>query len=491
MIAGKKYNGLLVDIWSCGIILYAMLCGYLPFEDPDTTELYKKILKGEFELPEFLSSNAKDILKKVMNTDPDTRYKIKDIRKHPWYSLAKAEKSDEGIMVGYQTIPIDPLIISELSSYGIDPEYARKCLEANRHNEVTTTYYLLIKKHQKEGRKDVIDPNSSLCLQKVSQESIRKAASAHEETKNAHGLDKINSCDSGTKPYVPNAIDSINLESSLGLYDIENRYSDYVTDSKPEYKTAYKPKPITESYRKQPGKLDLLFTKLKVSKNSKQYGMTSKLPQKAVNRSHHLEMTRDSRQSSLNESLPPDRNELSFGVFADSGNSNERLQKIYEVYKKVVTQAKAHQQLVSNVAKMSPVTKALRVPRPPLDSKVDSRVVPSRRQNKFVTNDFSPYVTKLNTSVRPVTKSQAKKRAVNISVRKATSHAEGRRRAGQRGEDETGPITIIQAPLINTYNNYNSFNIGNFSLGHIQESAATKPPVPNFRRRKYFGHSKA
>jgi 5'-AMP-activated protein kinase catalytic alpha subunit len=48
MIAGKKYDGVLVDTWSCGIILYALVCGFLPFEDPDTTELYRKILKGTF-----------------------------------------------------------------------------------------------------------------------------------------------------------------------------------------------------------------------------------------------------------------------------------------------------------------------------------------------------------------------------------------------------------------------------------------------------------
>jgi len=42
MIAGKKYNGLQVDIWSCGVILFAMQCGYLPLEDSDTTQLYKK-----------------------------------------------------------------------------------------------------------------------------------------------------------------------------------------------------------------------------------------------------------------------------------------------------------------------------------------------------------------------------------------------------------------------------------------------------------------
>lgn len=48
MIAGKKYECLGADIWSCGIILYAMLCGYLPFEDANTSKLYKKIMAGEY-----------------------------------------------------------------------------------------------------------------------------------------------------------------------------------------------------------------------------------------------------------------------------------------------------------------------------------------------------------------------------------------------------------------------------------------------------------
>ena len=55
MIAGKKYNGLKSDIWSSGVVLYAMVCGFLPFEDPKTSSLYKKILAGEFKIPKFLS----------------------------------------------------------------------------------------------------------------------------------------------------------------------------------------------------------------------------------------------------------------------------------------------------------------------------------------------------------------------------------------------------------------------------------------------------
>jgi 5'-AMP-activated protein kinase catalytic alpha subunit len=54
-IAGKKYAGLKSDIWSSGVVLYAMVCGFLPFEDPKTSNLYKKILAGDYKIPKFLS----------------------------------------------------------------------------------------------------------------------------------------------------------------------------------------------------------------------------------------------------------------------------------------------------------------------------------------------------------------------------------------------------------------------------------------------------
>lgn len=85
MVAGKKYIPSCVDIWSCGIILYAMVCGYLPFEDPDTSKLYQKILSGEFEVPEFMSPLVEDLLHKILNTDPKKRYTIEQIREHEWF----------------------------------------------------------------------------------------------------------------------------------------------------------------------------------------------------------------------------------------------------------------------------------------------------------------------------------------------------------------------------------------------------------------------
>lgn len=62
MIAGKKYHGLQADIWSCGVVFYAMVAGYLPFEDPKTSNLYKKIMAADYSMPKFLSPECKDFI---------------------------------------------------------------------------------------------------------------------------------------------------------------------------------------------------------------------------------------------------------------------------------------------------------------------------------------------------------------------------------------------------------------------------------------------
>jgi len=76
MIAGKRYNGTMVDLWSCGVILFALLAGYLPFEDPNTSNLYKKILSADFDMPNFLSAEAQDLIGRILTTDPDKRISI-------------------------------------------------------------------------------------------------------------------------------------------------------------------------------------------------------------------------------------------------------------------------------------------------------------------------------------------------------------------------------------------------------------------------------
>lgn len=80
MIAGHRYDGLMSDLWSCGVVLYAMLCGFLPYEDQKTSELYKKILNAQYTLPDFLSDDAKDMISKIFITNPNKRITVQEIR---------------------------------------------------------------------------------------------------------------------------------------------------------------------------------------------------------------------------------------------------------------------------------------------------------------------------------------------------------------------------------------------------------------------------
>ena len=89
MVSGNKYSGFKIDIWAIGIILYAMLCGYLPFEDDDNNILFQKILNCKLEYPRFLSKLSIDIINKILVTDPNKRFTIKDIKKHNFYLLGK------------------------------------------------------------------------------------------------------------------------------------------------------------------------------------------------------------------------------------------------------------------------------------------------------------------------------------------------------------------------------------------------------------------
>lgn len=89
MIKGNPYFGSRVDIWSCGVILFAMVAGYLPFEDSDTNKLYSKILSGQFTIPKHVSSECSDLLTKIMETDPEKRFTAAQIKEHPWFNLSK------------------------------------------------------------------------------------------------------------------------------------------------------------------------------------------------------------------------------------------------------------------------------------------------------------------------------------------------------------------------------------------------------------------
>ena len=91
MVLGNKYSGRKIDIWSCGIIIYVMICGYLPFEAPSSMLLFRKIVECKVDYPDFVSDDAIDIMNKILEVDPYKRINIEQIKKHPFYLKGKNE----------------------------------------------------------------------------------------------------------------------------------------------------------------------------------------------------------------------------------------------------------------------------------------------------------------------------------------------------------------------------------------------------------------
>ena len=81
----RGYNGIIADLWSCGVVLFVMMAGYLPFDDPNMTALCTKIERGEYRMARHFSESAKDLIGKMLTVDPMKRITLEGIMSHPWF----------------------------------------------------------------------------------------------------------------------------------------------------------------------------------------------------------------------------------------------------------------------------------------------------------------------------------------------------------------------------------------------------------------------
>ncbi|XP_027339989.1 CBL-interacting serine/threonine-protein kinase 25-like isoform X2 [Abrus precatorius] len=83
----KGYDGSKADIWSCGVILFALLSGYLPFQGENVMRIYSKSFKADYALPDWISPGAKSLISNLLVVNPEKRYSIADIMKDPWFQI--------------------------------------------------------------------------------------------------------------------------------------------------------------------------------------------------------------------------------------------------------------------------------------------------------------------------------------------------------------------------------------------------------------------
>ncbi|KAG2310352.1 hypothetical protein Bca4012_024862 [Brassica carinata] len=85
VLAKKGYDGAKIDVWSCGVILFVLNAGYLPFNDHNLMVMYRKIYKGEFRIPKWTSPDLRRLLTRLLDTNPQTRITIEEITRDPWF----------------------------------------------------------------------------------------------------------------------------------------------------------------------------------------------------------------------------------------------------------------------------------------------------------------------------------------------------------------------------------------------------------------------
>eukprot|EP00002_Diphylleia_rotans_P040771 TRINITY_DN9751_c0_g1_i1.p1 TRINITY_DN9751_c0_g1~~TRINITY_DN9751_c0_g1_i1.p1 ORF type:complete len:521 (+),score=79.56 TRINITY_DN9751_c0_g1_i1:178-1740(+) len=142
VIAGSAYAGPEVDIWSCGVILYALVCGRLPFDEQNVATLFKKIKSGVFHLPGFLSDLCNDLLLRMICVDPLQRITLQQIKSHPWFQVQVPsyiqDYPDNSIAFGLSEREALDLV---MKIFRLTEDRVRHALELSRNGQIVDSFH--------------------------------------------------------------------------------------------------------------------------------------------------------------------------------------------------------------------------------------------------------------------------------------------------------------------------------------------------------------
>ncbi|XP_061740109.1 serine/threonine-protein kinase BRSK2-like isoform X2 [Nerophis ophidion] len=158
VIRGEKYDGRRADVWSCGVILFALLVGALPFDHDNLRQLLEKVKSGVFHMPHFIPPDCQALLKGMIEVNPDKRLTLEAIQIHAWYQSGRNEPCPE------QPLPRRVCVTRVLSLTDLDPDvlesmYSLGCfrdrvkltrdLTSEEENQEKMIYYLLLDRKER------------------------------------------------------------------------------------------------------------------------------------------------------------------------------------------------------------------------------------------------------------------------------------------------------------------------------------------------------
>ncbi|TSK45865.1 Serine/threonine-protein kinase BRSK2 [Bagarius yarrelli] len=158
VIRGEKYDGRKADVWSCGVILFALLVGALPFDDDNLRNLLEKVKLGVFHMPHFIPPDCQNLLRGMIEVDAGKRLTLEQIQKHTWYIGGKNEPEPEQPVprkVSIRSLPsaddFDPDVLESMHSLGCfrDKNKLMKDLLSDDDNQEKMIYFLLLDRKER------------------------------------------------------------------------------------------------------------------------------------------------------------------------------------------------------------------------------------------------------------------------------------------------------------------------------------------------------
>ncbi|XP_063798882.1 serine/threonine-protein kinase BRSK1 isoform X6 [Pseudophryne corroboree] len=158
VIKGEKYDGRRADVWSCGVILFALLVGALPFDDDNLRQLLEKVKRGVFHMPHFIPPDCQNLLRGMIEVEPEKRLSLEQIQKHSWYLGGKNEPEPEqptprkvSIRRIHSVSEFDPDVLDSMHSLGCfrDKTKLKQELQNEDENQEKMIYYLLLDRKER------------------------------------------------------------------------------------------------------------------------------------------------------------------------------------------------------------------------------------------------------------------------------------------------------------------------------------------------------
>ncbi|GFX48367.1 5'-AMP-activated protein kinase catalytic subunit alpha-2 [Trichonephila clavipes] len=161
VISGKLYAGPEVDIWSCGVILYALLCGTLPFDDEHVPTLFRKIKSGIFPIPDYLNKSVVNLLVYMLQVDPMKRATMNDIKEHDWFKkdlpayLFPASNDQDTSLINTSAL----MEVCEKLSV-TEREVHSALLSSDPHDQLAIAYHLILDNKRIEDETSKLEKNN-------------------------------------------------------------------------------------------------------------------------------------------------------------------------------------------------------------------------------------------------------------------------------------------------------------------------------------------